>query len=540
MRNVASLSCAVLMVAALAVGCGGEGGIRSADLVGAPDVVTGAEPRDALGGASLGGGSPLEVVANANLRGAPSASAPILLVIPSGSRVETVAEEARDGFYKVTFLGREGWAFGAHLRQVENLGATEQEITTTDIIARAKTGVGFSYWWGHGRWLTSGATSTNKGTCSGSCPSCTHSGSYGADCSGYVAKAWAVPDWNTDIGRDAHPYSTDHFYNRTDLEWSRVNRSYSQKGDAFVYRSSGAGHIMLYEAGDPWGTPVIYEAAGCSTGIAYRSRTVSTSYLAIRRKNLGSVTTPPAPPVSIAVVGGTTPNAYWLADNKGGVFTYGNLGFYGSMGGQPLNRPVVGMARTADAGGYWLVSDDGGIFAFGNAGFHGSLGGTTLNKPIVSIVSTSTGGGYWLVGSDGGIFSFGDAGFYGSMGGQVLNKPIVGMARTANSGGYWLVASDGGIFSFGNAAYHGSGVGLTSTPFVGMAAKPDGTGYWLVTSTGAIYAFGSAQYHGGMNGTALNAPISSISSTSTGNGYWMIGKDGGVFTFGDAVFAGAN
>jgi hypothetical protein len=39
------------------------------------------------------------------------------------------------------------------------------------------------------------------------------------------------------------------------------------------------------------------------------------------------------------------------------------------MGGQPLDRPVVG---TAPAGaGYWLVASDGGIFAF-DAPFYGS------------------------------------------------------------------------------------------------------------------------------------------------------------------------
>jgi TM2 domain-containing membrane protein YozV len=73
------------------------------------------------------------------------------------------------------------------------------------------------------------------------------------------------------------------------------------------------------------------------------------------------------------------------------------------------------------------VASDGGIFSFGDARFYGSEGGTPLNKPIVGMASTADGGGYWLVASDGGIFSFGDARFYGSEGGTPLNKPIVGM-----------------------------------------------------------------------------------------------------------------
>jgi len=64
------------------------------------------------------------------------------------------------------------------------------------------------------------------------------------------------------------------------------------------------------------------------------------------------------------------------------------------------------------------VASDGGVFSFGNAGFHGSMGGKPLNAPIVSMAPTSDGAGYWEVASDGGIFNFGDATFHGSMGGR--------------------------------------------------------------------------------------------------------------------------
>jgi DNA-binding beta-propeller fold protein YncE len=83
----------------------------------------------------------------------------------------------------------------------------------------------------------------------------------------------------------------------------------------------------------------------------------------------------------------------------------------------------------------------------GDAGYFGSEGGTPLNKPIVGMAATPDGKGYWLVASDGGVFTFGDAGYFGSEGGTPLNKPIVGMAATPDGKGYWLVASDGGIFS---------------------------------------------------------------------------------------------
>ena len=50
-----------------------------------------------------------------------------------------------------------------------------------------------------------------------------------------------------------------------------------------------------------------------------------------------------------------------------GIFAFGDAGFYGSMGGNPLNQPVVGIASTPDGKGYWEVASDGGIFAFGDA-----------------------------------------------------------------------------------------------------------------------------------------------------------------------------
>ena len=122
----------------------------------------------------------------------------------------------------------------------------------------------------------------------------------------------------------------------------------------------------------------------------------------------------------------------------GGIFNFGS-NFYGSMGGQPLNKPVVGLALTPDGGGYWEVAADGGIFSFGNATFYGSMGAKLLNAPVVAIAATPDGGGYWEVAADGGIFAFGDAPFRGSLGGQPLNKPIVGLPPrlTAAVTGKW-------------------------------------------------------------------------------------------------------
>jgi N-acetylmuramoyl-L-alanine amidase len=67
------------------------------------------------------------------------------------------------------------------------------------------------------------------------------------------------------------------------------------------------------------------------------------------------------------------------------------------MGGTPLNQPVVAMAATPTGRGYWLVASDGGIFSFGDARFYGSLGGTSVTAPAVGMAATPAGSGYWLV-----------------------------------------------------------------------------------------------------------------------------------------------
>ena len=230
---------------------------------------------------------------------------------------------------------------------------------------------------------------------------------------------------------------------------------------------------------------------------------------------------------------------YRLVAVDGGVFSFCEP-FLGSMGGQHLNAPVVGMAATHDEYGYWLAASDGGIFDYGDAGFYGSAGSLHLNKPIVGMAATPDGGGYWLVASDGGIFAYGDAKFYGSAGSIHLNKPIVGMAATPSGHGYWLVASDGGIFSYGDAGFHGSAGSIPlNKPVVGMGADASGGGYWLVASDGGIFAYGDAKFYGSAGSIPLNEPVVGMLRSVDGAGYSLVASDGGIFNYGDAVFHGS-
>ncbi|MHB1519869.1 MAG: glycoside hydrolase family 25 domain-containing protein [Ferrimicrobium sp.] len=164
-----------------------------------------------------------------------------------------------------------------------------------------------------------------------------------------------------------------------------------------------------------------------------------------------------AHPLAAPIVGmAATPNAqgYWMVGKDGGVFNFGNAHNYGSTysygitglsGSRPLNAPIVGMAATPNGGGYWLVAADGGVFDFGNAGFYGSTytdgltglsGAHPLNKPVVGITATPGGHGYWMVAADGGVFNFGSAPFLNSLGSQKIPAPIVAMVMVPQVHGY--------------------------------------------------------------------------------------------------------
>ncbi|HEY1990047.1 MAG TPA: hypothetical protein VGG43_11315 [Acidimicrobiales bacterium] len=279
----------------------------------------------------------------------------------------------------------------------------------------------------------------------------------------------------------------------------------------------------------------------------------------IRRVLVGVVSTTAVVGLGIAIGSGATTSAgaaqpsggYYEVATDGGVFAFGTATFFGSMGGRPLNKPIVGMAATPDGKGYWLVAQDGGIFAFGDAGFYGSTGSLTLNNPIVGMAATPNGAGYYLVASDGGIFAFGNARFMGSTGGLTLNKPVVGMALTEDGGGYWLVGQDRGIFNFGDAPFDGSGLCITQCspgpPAVGIAANFSSIGgYWITQSDGETGYFPNnmADFQKGFFGPGapipgLVQPVVGVTALKNGMGYWLVAGDGGIFSIGSAPFYGS-
>ncbi len=232
-------------------------------------------------------GTVLTATGNVNLRTGPSTSYKILKVVKLGTTVTMVKPDPSNGFYNLNSNGTVGWSSAKYYSKGGSSGGgtggggNTGGANVTAAMARAASAVGFSYWWGHGRFRSGGPTG-NAGSCSGSCPSCSHSGSYGGDCSGLVAKVWQVPSSNNNLSKDSHPYSTANFV-KSSSQWKIVSRSSVKKADALVYRKNGAGHIFVHSKGDGWGSMYAYECKGCSAGCVKGYRTASSAYKAIRR-----------------------------------------------------------------------------------------------------------------------------------------------------------------------------------------------------------------------------------------------------------------
>src|SRR5205814_2099364 len=119
----------------------------------------------------------------------------------------------------------------------------------------------------------------------------------------------------------------------------------------------------------------------------------------------------------------------------------------GSLRGTTLSKPIVGMTVTGTQHGYWLVASDGGVFSFGDAGWFGSTGAMHLNKPIVGIAPAATGKGYWLFAGAGGSA-----------------QPVQRMVAAPNGTGYWVVENDGSVVGFGSAGPAAASAGTDEKP----------------------------------------------------------------------------
>ena len=272
-------------------GTGDDGDLEDAPVVAADDSKT---PK-AGDVAVLAGVSEAKTTKAVNLRADASSDASVISIVPEGMILSIISSKATDGFYNVDWNGVSGYVSASFLTpegSLSTLDADGEEALAGEVdvdgapspantIARAKAAMGFSYYWGGGAWLAEGPTTSTKGSCTGSCPSCSHHGAYGADCSGLVAKAWQFGPKK--LSTNSHEYATSSFVSDVAGKWKTVSRTSMKAGDALVYNTNGHGHIVIYEKGDVWGTPTVYECRGCSYGCVHDSRTFGSTFHAIRR-----------------------------------------------------------------------------------------------------------------------------------------------------------------------------------------------------------------------------------------------------------------
>ncbi|HLG00804.1 MAG TPA: SpoIID/LytB domain-containing protein [Acidimicrobiia bacterium] len=249
---------------------------------------------------------------------------------------------------------------------------------------------------------------------------------------------------------------------------------------------------------------------------------------------------------------------YWVMDAIGGVFTFGDAGFHGSVpqlrqqGVRIGSEQIIDVEPTPSGNGYWVLDRAGGIFSFGDAAFFGSIpqlrqqGVRVGPADVIDLAATPSGRGYWLLDGVGGMFAFGDAQFFGSIpqlreqGVSIGRANVVDMTTTPGGVGYVMVDDAGGVFAFGTAPFFGSipglrqaGVQIGRATIVGVATTNGG--YWMIDDRGGVFAFGSAPFHGSLPGAGISARAAGIAPTKTGNGYLIVTADNGdVHPFGDA------
>ena len=212
---------------------------------------------------------------------------------------------------------------------------------------------------------------------------------------------------------------------------------------------------------------------------------------------------------------------YWALGSGGGVFSYGDAHFLGSLATDHRSRQMAGIAATPSGDGYWLASKDGDVFSFGDARFYGSLGKADLKTTVVGIASLPDGRGYWLATADGGVYSFGDARYYGSLGNTVIKQSVIGIAASPSGHGYWLATATGGVFSFGDATAHGSLLHQHLTVTAIAASPGPAQGYWLLAAGGSVHSYGAAKNLGSAS-TGPGVQASALAATPNGAGYVVV------------------
>lgn len=106
----------------------------------------------------------------------------------------------------------------------------------------------------------------------------------GADCSAFVNKAWALPDYSEPMTASGHPYITSTYYYNNVPNTSQVDRNYPTFMSSWTGRTEAGwgggsgesgGHMGLFVKDNGNGTWTTREARGASYGIVEYTRSLS-------------------------------------------------------------------------------------------------------------------------------------------------------------------------------------------------------------------------------------------------------------------------
>lgn len=249
-------------------------------------------------------------------------------------------------------------------------------MSPAEIVARAESALGTTYTWGKESWVPNQIGP-------------------GPDCSGFVLKCWEVPRtllYQEEDGENADivpRFTTYHFYNLLG-PWSALpDRASLRQGDILVRYRAGSGHVVLYDSGDAWNNPIIYEAPYTGAQVRRVSRYLGSDYLPRRRNSLGDGSILLDNPTAKSTGGGDL-GGNWLRSTS-------NPGFYG-------HDYQVQAATTSTAWARWTprlpISGYYNVYLRWTSGWNrASNARVTINTPagqLVRYVDQRSGGGSWV------------------------------------------------------------------------------------------------------------------------------------------------
>jgi hypothetical protein len=207
----------------------------------------------------------------------------VLRIVANKATVKIVVAAPTNGRYKVEVADAVwGWIAGSAITLAYHYNSSVTP-SRANALKRARVAMGFSYWWGHGRWngaTTGGPTPSNRGVCTGDCPSCTHKANgsleYGADCIHFVDTIWGAGT-DTDPGTDGNGCSISQFRNATGtgcVPGKKVTSMTKVKAADVMALTS---HIFLVaENYRSSGLESTYECVSCADGCKRMSRNLNT------------------------------------------------------------------------------------------------------------------------------------------------------------------------------------------------------------------------------------------------------------------------